>query len=121
ITRQPLDAFPSPRVNQFPISHPVMTSRSTCVLTCHSSTNKATDFPHSRSHQLRVDLFDGASNFRISVDRFLYFSAGVKHRAVIPPAEVGADLLKGKPGELPGKIHSYLSRQDHTVVTSSRF
>ncbi len=36
---------------------------------------------------------------------------GVKDGGVIPPPEVGADLLEGVVGELPGQVHADLARE----------
>ncbi len=50
----------------------------------------------------------------------LDLAAGVQDRAVVPAAEIGADLLQRQLGQLAGQIHADLARQQHAARSTAR-
>ena len=51
-------------------------------------------FPQKLSDQLRLELFDGTGENGIAPQHITDLAAGVQDRAVIPAAEIAADLLE---------------------------
>src|SRR5438876_11148126 len=76
--------------------------------------------PLKRSSKVRAELPDSAREDGIGSDTRGHLPAGVQDGAVIAAAEVGADLLERQSGEVPGQVHTDLSRQQDVAVPATR-